>query len=162
MTSHSLPDPADRPEADVVIFDGQCRFCIAGIRQLRRLDITGRLAYLSLHDPRTTDWYPDLTHDELMRQMYVIPATPDGGSTRHEPSEPHGTGGRRYGGSEAVKYLSRRLPLLWLVMPILHLPGTAGLYRRIYAAVARHRYRIAGKMGDSCDDVCALHFGKTK
>ena len=30
----SLPSPADRPGADVVIYDGHCKFCTAGARKL--------------------------------------------------------------------------------------------------------------------------------
>ena len=126
---------------DVVIYDGQCRFCRGQVRNLRRLDRTGRLRYLSLHDARVAQWYPDLSHDDLMSQMYVV--APDGS---------------RYGGSEAVKRLSRRLPLLWPAMPILHLPGTAGLWRWGYHQIAKRRYAIAGKTND-CADSCAVHFG---
>ncbi|TVQ02967.1 MAG: DUF393 domain-containing protein [Planctomycetaceae bacterium] len=137
----TLPDPDRSPAADVVIYDGECRFCTGQVRNLRRLDIGGRrLSFLSLHDPRVSERYPDLSYDELMAQMYVV----DGQGVRH-------------GGSEAVRYLSRRLPALWPVMPILHLPGTAGLWRWAYRQVAARRYRIAGK---SCDDgACSIHLG---
>jgi predicted DCC family thiol-disulfide oxidoreductase YuxK len=134
-----LPDPDSRSDADVVIFDGQCRFCRAGVNQLRRLDVGGRrLTYLSLHDERVATRYPDLTHDQLMEQMYVIDR--DGG---------------RHGGADAVRYLSRRLPLLWAAAPLLHLPGTANLWRWLYQQVAKRRYKLAGK---SCDgDACSVH-----
>ena len=46
-----LPTPEQRPAADVVIYDGQCRFCTAQAQRLARLDRGERLAYLSLHDP---------------------------------------------------------------------------------------------------------------
>ena len=143
---NGLPDPDARPSADVVIYDGDCRFCISQVKKLRRLDRFGpRLAFLSLHDERTSQRYPDLTHEQMMEQMYVV----DGR-------------GRRHGGGDAVRYLSRRLPLLWITAPILHLPGTAALWRFLYHQVAKRRYKIAGrKSGDSaCDgDACAVHFG---
>lgn len=137
-----LPDPDAMPGADVVIFDGHCNFCRAGVNRLRSLDLRGdRLAFLSLHDERVQERYSDLSHDALMDQMYVI----DGQGNRH-------------GGSDAVRYLTRRLPLLWLAMPILHLPGTAGLWRWLYAQVAKRRYKLAGK---SCDSgSCGIHFDK--
>lgn len=137
-----LPDPDDSPGSDVVIFDGQCRFCQGQVRNLRRLDWEGkRLSFLSLHDPRVAQRYPSLSHDVLMSQMFVV--RPDGSM---------------YGGGDAVRYLSRRLPTLWWAMPILHLPGTAALWRWAYHQVAARRYRIAGKT--ACDqDACAVHFG---
>lgn len=145
-----LPDPDARPESDVVIYDGDCRFCTGQVRNLRRLDlIGGRLSFLSLHDPRVAQRYPDLSHDALMDQMYVVD-----------------TRGRRHGGSDAVRYLTRRLPLLWPAMPILHLPGTARLWRWAYQQVAKRRYKIGGKTGGKtggkgCDsDACSIHLNR--
>ena len=142
IVDSGLPDPDSRPGSHIVIFDGKCNFCQAQVRNLRRLDCCGgRLSFLSLHDPRVAERYPDLTHDQLMDQMYVID-----------------TEGGRHGGVDAVKFLSRKLPLLWIAAPILHLPGTANLWRWLYGQVAKHRYKLAGK---SCDgDVCSVHFDR--
>lgn len=144
----SLPGPGSRPEADVVIYDGQCQFCQSQVRRLAWLDSVGRLwggggrlAYLSLHDPQVAARFPDLTHDMLMEQMYVVDAQ-----------------GRRHGGADALRYLSRRLPVLWPAMPILHLPGSARLWRKLYGAIARQRYRWNKP---ACDgDACTVHFGR--
>lgn len=140
--SSDLPDPDTMPGADVVIYDGHCNFCRAGVVRLRKFDVRGdRLSFLSLHDERVTQRYPELSHDELMDQMYVIESD-----------------GNRHGGSDAVRFLSRRLPLLWPVMPILHLPGTAGLWRWLYAQIAKRRYKLAGK---SCDNgACSIHLDR--
>ena len=103
----ALPDPDTLTGADVVIYDGHCKFCSAGVSRLRQLDLTGnRLSFISLHDPRVAERYPDLTHDQLMEQMYVI----DGQGNRHA-------------GADAVRHLSRRLPLLRIAAPLLHIPG---------------------------------------
>lgn len=134
----SLTDPDNRPGSDVVIFDGQCNFCRSGVEHLNWLDRRSRLSFISLHDPRVSERYPDLTHDDLMEQMYVVDQS-----------------GQRYGGSDAVRYLSRRLSWLWPAMPILHLPGTAGLWRWAYHQVAKRRYLIAG---NNCDTgTCRIH-----
>ncbi|QDV65595.1 thiol-disulfide oxidoreductase DCC family protein [Crateriforma conspicua] len=133
-----LPDPDSMESSDVVIYDGQCNFCRAQVQRLHRLDLSGRLTFLSLHDDRVNDRYPDLQYEDLMQQMYVVDQNGDA-----------------HGGSEAVRYLSRRLPLLWPAVPILHLPGTASLWRWLYQQVAKRRYRLAGK---SCDgDTCSIH-----
>ena len=60
-TVNQLPDPTDRPQADVVIWDGRCNFCLKQVQRLRRMDIFGQLAYLSLHDARVGERYPDLS-----------------------------------------------------------------------------------------------------
>lgn len=133
-----LPDPAEKPGADVVIWDGHCNFCRAQVSRLRKLD-SGRLAYLSLHDPRVKQLCPNLCFEQLMDQMWVI--TEDG---------------QQHGGADAARYLSRQLPRLWWLMPLLHLPGSMPLWRWLYRRVAAWRYRLAGK---SCDDdgACEIH-----
>jgi predicted DCC family thiol-disulfide oxidoreductase YuxK len=138
----NLPDPDTLVGADVVIFDGECRFCRGGVERLRQLDLGGkRLAFLSLHDPRVAQRYPDLTYDDLMSQMYVIDQS-----------------GARHRGADAVRYLSRRLPLLWPAMPILHVPGSARLWRWLYMQVAKRRYKIAGK---HCENgACSIHLNR--
>ncbi len=135
----NLPDPDSLSDADVVIYDGECNFCRCQVENLRRLDWSGsRLAFLSLHDARVAERYPDLTHEALMEQMYVI--------DRY---------GGRHGGADAVRYLTRRLPTLWIVAPLLHLPFTAWIWRWGYRQVAKRRYRLAGK---SCEnDACSIH-----
>jgi len=143
LSAMTLPfsDPDSTPETDVVIYDGDCNFCKSQVARLRSLDWFGpRLSYLSLHDPRVAERYPNLTHDQLMDQMYVIDQKEN-----------------QYGGSDAVRYLTRRLPLLWLAMPLLHLPGTAGLWRWGYQQVAKRRYKISGRSKDCHDGACAVH-----
>src|SRR5262245_65427160 len=46
-----LPSPQERPEADVVIYDGNCRMCTAQVHKLAWWDCHGKLSYLSLHNP---------------------------------------------------------------------------------------------------------------
>jgi predicted DCC family thiol-disulfide oxidoreductase YuxK len=134
-----LPDPDTLSDADVVIYDGECNFCRSQVSNLRRLDLGGhRLSFISLHDPRVAERYPDLTHEQMMEQMFVVDRA-----------------GRRHGGGDAVKYLSRRLPLLWIAAPILHIPGTASLWRWMYRQVAKRRYKLAGKTCDN--ETCSVH-----
>jgi predicted DCC family thiol-disulfide oxidoreductase YuxK len=134
-----LPTPVERPEADIVIYDGHCRICTSQIRRLAGWDAGGRLAYLSLHDPETARRFPDLSHDELMQYMVLVDRR-----------------GRRYRGAEVLRYLSRRLPLLWWAAPILHLPLSMPAWQWCYRQVAKRRYRF-GRL-ESCDDgSCRLH-----
>lgn len=119
------------PEHDTVLYDGQCRFCRSQIALLRRLDLAGCLAFTSLHDPSVAADFPELSRDDLLSQMYVVSRS-----------------GEARGGAEAVRYLSRRLPLLWPAAALLHVPGSLPLWKSLYAFVARNRMKIAGR----CDD----------
>ena len=130
------PTPSDLPDADILVYDGECVFCQ---RQVARLHwLAGpRLAFLSLHSPEAARLCPDLSHDQLMEQMYLV--------TRQ---------GGRFGGADALRVMSRRLPLLWPLAPMLHFPGLGGLWRWLYRQVASSRYGIAGKA--CADGVCRL------
>lgn len=135
----SLPSPDERPDADVVIYDGHCRICTGQIRRLAAWDWGRRLSYLSLHDPRVPESYPDLSHDALMKEMYVVDRA-----------------GHRHAGALALRYLSRRLPTLWWLAPILHLPGTLPLWSWLYRQIANRRYRF-GKLAECDGGTCHLH-----
>lgn len=119
---------AQKPDRDTVIYDGQCRFCQGQITLLRRLDLGGGLAFLSLHDAAVGRTFPEIAPADLKERMYVVDRR-----------------GHARGGAEAVRYLTRRLPLLWPLALPLHLPGSLPLWNRLYAWVARHRYGIAGR-----------------
>jgi predicted DCC family thiol-disulfide oxidoreductase YuxK len=135
----SLPSLQERPDADVVIYDGNCRMCTAQVRKLAWWDCQGKLSYLSLHDPEVARRYPDLTHDMLMAQMYVVDRQ-----------------GGQHGGAAAIRYLSRRLRRLWWLAPLLHIPGSLMLWQWLYRQVAKRRYRFGTV--DQCDgDACRVH-----
>lgn len=138
--SNKLPSLDDRPRADVVIFDGECKFCQGQVARLARWDRAERLAFVSLHDPRVAERYPDLTHEQMMDQMYIIDQS-----------------GNRHGGAAAFRYLSRKMPVLWPVAPFLHIPWSLPIWQWGYRQVAKRRYKISGKQ--SCDgDACEVHF----
>ena len=151
MELTELKSPQDLPDADVVIFDGNCRFCIAQVTRLAKWDGRDRLCYVSLHSTFVTETYPQLTRDELMSQMYVVQRK----------------SGSAYGGASAIRYLSGRLPRLWMVFPLLHIPFSLPLWQWFYNQIAKRRYRIAGgpeggsqsKDPGGCDeDSCKTHF----
>lgn len=146
----ALPSPADLPNAIVVVYDGKCRFCTKQVTRLHRWDGGQRLAFISLHDPWVAQRCPDLTHEQLLEQMYVIDQR-----------------GRQYGGAAAFRFLTRKLPRLWILAPVLHFPFSLPLWQWCYMQVARRRYQLdkeqraqAGQE-DACDgDACEIHFGK--
>lgn len=138
--SSQLPTLAQRPNSDVVIFDGECTFCQSQVARLNRWDWRNRLSFLSLHDPVVAEKYPDLSHDELMREMFVV-----------------APGGERYGGAASIQYLARRLPPLYLFYPVLNLPFTLPIWSWLYQLIASRRYRIAGR--DCENGACKIHGG---
>jgi len=142
----TLPRPAPNPVRDIVIFDGDCRICTGGVWILYRLDCLGRLSFLSLHDGDVSRFAPNLTHDQMMEEMWVVDVM-----------------GKQHSGAKAFRYLTRRLVLLWPVMPLLHIPGSLPVWNWLYQKVAAARYRFGKNSSEDCGDACAVHFGpKTK
>jgi predicted DCC family thiol-disulfide oxidoreductase YuxK len=137
-----LPSPAENASADIVIYDGHCKFCTASVRKLARWDAKShKLAFLSLHDPEVQSRFPQLTYDQLMQEMYLVDR---GGSIRR--------------GVEAFRYLTTRLPRLYPLAPLLHIPFSLPLWRWAYRQIARRRYRIMGKTHECDGDACRIHF----
>lgn len=116
-----------KPAHDTVLYDGACRFCQSRVANLRRLDVARRLEFLSLHDDRVARDFPELSRERLLEEMHVVD-----------------TSGHARGGATAVRYLSRRLPLLWPLAPLLHVPGSLCVWNWLYRLVARNRMRLGG------------------
>lgn len=136
-----FPTPADRPDGYVLIFDGHCKFCRANIWWLAKID-QGKVAYISLHDPQVTERWPDLTYDQMMQQIYLVD---------HD--------GNKHGGAAALRFLSRKLVALWILAPLLHIPGSLPLWQFCYKSIARIRYRF-GRVEDCDNGTCSIHFEK--
>lgn len=120
-----------------VFFDGMCPVCNRSRRALQRIDWLGRLEFSDLHDrARAEADLPSVTYADMLRRMYV--RRPDG---------------RFFGGFHAFRAIARVLPVLWLLLPILWLPGASWIGTRVYDWIARNRFRRA-----QCDsEVCSLH-----
>ena len=129
--SVDLPGPLDNPNSDLVIFDGNCRFCLDQIERLLRYDRNRQLSFVSLHDPWVSQRFPDLSHSDMMKQMYVV-----------DPN------GKKYPGIQAIRYLSARLPGFLWVSFFLNIPFTLPVWDWVYRRVAERRYRLAG--GTEC------------
>ncbi len=110
-----------------VVYDGLCPLCIRSMVRLDVLDVSDRLAYLDLeHDwPAITERVPSLTREDVRRAMHVI--APDG--TVHR-------------GFFAFRELSRAMPMLWPIAPIMYAPLASRVGPILYHRVARGRARL--------------------
>src|SRR4051812_3826509 len=97
-----------------VLYDGQCALCQRSVRILKRLDWLGRLRYADARDPANVPpTRAPLDPARLLEEMHVV--TPDG---------------RVAHGFAAFRRIAWRLPALWLVAPLLYLPGVPWLGQR--------------------------------
>jgi predicted DCC family thiol-disulfide oxidoreductase YuxK len=131
------------PGRALLLYDGHCALCQKSVEILRRLDWLGRLQYRDARDPEQIPAHdPPLEPQRLLEEMHLL--TPDG---RHV-----------YHGYGAFRWLAWRLPLLWPVAPLFHLPGVPAMGQRIYLWVARNRFDLV-----PCrHGVCAVPSPKSK
>jgi len=107
----------------LVLYDGDCRFCQASVARLRALDWLGRLAYADARDPAVLAAHPGVDAARALERLHLVP--PSGGPVRE--------------GFFAFRWIAGRLPLLWIVWPLLWLPGMGRFGVWAYDTVARNR-----------------------
>lgn len=136
-----LPHPTEFPDRNILIYDGECRFCISQVSKLARWDVEGELAFTPLQDAFVAEQYPELSREMLMKEMYLV--------TRDD---------QRFGGVHAVREIARRLPKLRWLSFWFRVPLAMTLSRMAYRTIARWRYKIWGRVNRCDHGTCDLHF----
>ena len=124
------------PEKALVLYDGDCPFCVSSVSTLRRLDWLGRLAYGDARDAELRRRFPGVDPQTALERLHLL--TPDGG--------------RVLDGFHAFRWITGRLPVLWALWPLLWIPGVAPLGVRVYDAVARNRFVFGACKTGACGD----------
>jgi len=123
----------------VLIFDGQCAICQGSAALVRRLDWRHRFELLDAHGEAVVRRFPELDRRALLGAMHLM-----GQAIEVIRSKGHEINREE---AEAVRYQVRYLPLLAWLAPIFRLPGMDWLGPRLYALVARSRYRLNRLLG---------------
>ena len=107
-------------------YDGDCGFCTRTVRLMAKLDRRRRVSWVPF---QTLEALPgNLTRADLQREAYI---------ERGENLE---------GGFYAFRRLTLLLPPLWLLAPVMWLPGINKIGEAAYAWVARNRTRLPGSV----------------
>lgn len=107
----------------VVLFDGRCGFCKKSVFALSMLDWLHRIEFASYHDPDNKKRYaPNVSLDALNAEMHV--------RLRDESY---------HKGFFAFRTLTRNLPALWILTPLLYIPGVSIIGSAAYTYIADHR-----------------------
>ncbi|MBZ4400977.1 DUF393 domain-containing protein [Myxococcus sp. MISCRS1] len=126
------------PGHDVILYDGHCRICSGAAREFQRL-LGGRGTELrSFRDEGVLEAFPGISAERCELAMQLVRAD-----------------GRVMEGAEAIVRALGRHPLGKLLY-VYYVPGLRQLVDVVYRAVARYRFRIAGR---TCTDGgCEVHF----
>jgi predicted DCC family thiol-disulfide oxidoreductase YuxK len=124
-------------QVPVVLYDAECPLCTRQVALLRRLVRRGALTFMPLQSVEQAGTLPSgLTVERLRAQMHLL-----------EPD------GRIYAGAAAVAAALCRVPLLAPLACLYNVPLLRPLADRLYAWVARHRYRLFGRR-PACVEGC--------
>jgi len=127
-TESTRPRPAPAEAAGVrgwVLYDGACGFCSAWVPRLGPILEKRGFASVPLQEPWVSERV-QLSEEELMRDLQLL--LPDGALRS---------------GSDAYRYVMRRIWWAWPLWLVSLLPGARWLFDRSYRAFADRRYRIS-------------------
>ncbi|HKT68614.1 MAG TPA: DUF393 domain-containing protein, partial [Terriglobales bacterium] len=119
--------------AYIVLYDGQCEVCQAGVSWLRILDRQRRTSCVPLSPEALAALGSRLSMEDCLRQLHLV--TP---------------AGRVYVGWDAVACLARQCPATWLVGVLGQVFPFRGLGRFLYGFVAANRYLLSKCRGGAC------------
>jgi len=116
----------------IVLFDGRCGLCRRSVTTLKSFDWLHRLTFANFRDTAVKEKHAETISMEALDQEIHIRL--------------HGKYKKGFYGFRA---LSHHVPPLWILMPILYIPGIPMIGEKIYAVIAKNRPR--------CDsDHCTL------
>jgi predicted DCC family thiol-disulfide oxidoreductase YuxK len=106
-----------------ILYDGKCSLCLRSVLALMQCDFLRRLHPINFHDVQARKKIsPTLKRSELDAALHIV--TP---SKRTEK------------GFRAFRLLCWHLPLLWILLPFLYLPGSTSTGDRVYSWIAARR-----------------------
>ena len=141
--ANPLPPPGfpELAGVDLLLYDGECRFCCASAARLGQL-AGPRVQPISLHERGLLDAL-GIDRDAAMAAMHLV--TP---------------AGEIYRGLEAAVQALRHRPLLGSLTKAYYLPGLRQLADLGYRLIARYRYAILGRRiaaGECEGGSCSVH-----
>ena len=111
-----------------LFYDSDCAVCSRGAVVVRLCDFFGRLKTVSFHDSAQTGNYPDFgTEQAQAARRELLLRLPSG---------------RWIGGFGAFRRIAWSLPALWLITPLLYIPGVSAAAKTLYGYVSKNRIRL--------------------
>ncbi len=127
----------DRP---TIIYDAECRLCVATQHQIARWDRKNRLGFLPYQDPEMRRRFPDISMEACAISIHFVDAD-----------------GKIWVGAEAFREILRLLPGGTWFRLLYAAPGGLWLAKKIYRWTADHRYQLLGKLANPFEDPESLH-----
>jgi predicted DCC family thiol-disulfide oxidoreductase YuxK len=109
-----------------LLIDGSCGLCRRTAGVVRRLDVLSRVDIYDVVNewPAIATQFPTISQDSCLHHMHLMRA-----------------GKTPVVGFDAYRALAWSLPMGWLILPLLYMPGVPQIGRQVYASVAAQRAR---------------------
>lgn len=127
-------------EGLLLLFDERCVLCRETVQTLSGLQTSVPLTMLPLQQVDVADIIPGMSQEELLAQLHVV--------TQHRDV---------FKGADAVFRILREVPSYRWISRLEGAPGFRRAARMLYRVIAKHRYRLFGKVDDCPDGTCSLH-----
>lgn len=122
----------DSPELKV-LFDGDCPICVRSMTLIACLDWLKRIDFVDLKNWEViAKSFPNLHREDCLREMYLI----DQDSTI-------------YKGFFAYRSLAKVMPVFWIILPLLYIPGIS--------QIGELAYRWANRRARNAAVTCTIH-----
>lgn len=121
-----------------VLYDGACSLCRGSVARVRRVDSQQRIEFLDVRDASVKERFPQVDAKVALRWMQAVDRS-----------------GRVWSGADAWARMGMLLPGWNLVAWMLLVPGIHWIAGKVYAWVARNRYRWNREV--CADGTCGLH-----
>jgi predicted DCC family thiol-disulfide oxidoreductase YuxK len=125
------------PPRDVLLYDGHCRLCRAGVTTLSKMSRSSPLELKSFREPGVLEAFPGVSLERCENAMQLV--LPNG---------------RVLEGAEAVVQALRHRWFGKLLL-LYYLPVIRQLANAAYGLIARYRFRILGR--DCPEGTCSIH-----
>jgi predicted DCC family thiol-disulfide oxidoreductase YuxK len=120
--------PAARAAKPVVVYDGECQFCLNQVAKLKRLDRNDRFEFVPRQAEGLDDRFPQLAEGDFNTGMRLVMSD-----------------GRIHVGPDAAYEIAKRIPRYRIPARLYLVPGLHWGFQKAYNWVAQNRYRLAGK-----------------
>lgn len=127
------------PGRNVVLYDGNCRLCVAASARLVRLARPGTMERRNFRDVAVLDAFPGVTPEACEVAMHLVLAD-----------------GRVFAGAEAAARAFGTRPVLGVLARLYYVPGVRQLADVVYRWIARNRFRWFGRASHCDDGTCKL------
>ena len=115
-----------KPTKPVIIYDGECNFCLNGIRRIQNKDQAGQFTYTPKQTPDLYAHYPQLEAIESKEGMRFIDAN-----------------GKIYCGADTIYQIYRRLGRYRYITWLYLVPVIRTLLKGAYLIIAKNRSRLS-------------------